>query len=1391
MPVVNIPNVGSVNFPDSMSHEDITRAIEQDILKTGTPKQPAAATSAADAYEKNLLSPLMGLSRMMGGASKEAYSEAVRQAEESAVEHPYAAMGGKLTAALGPAVPLMAAAPVLAPAAGLGATGAGVAIGAASAPVVGGETGMERYQSLLNAGVSEEEARKAGLIEGITAGASNIIPVKGAGLFGRFAQGAGINVGTGAASRGLQNVLTNDERVKQDILDPKQMLLEGLIGGVTEGAAGTRRGDTFFAKDVPAAPKVDPDVEAFGKQREFTGQGELPLEDTTRDVTLPDQGRRGLFGMKPEELQVDENGIPIRRAASEEVMATERGGDLFSQENIKREEVRGAINEWEQPSIPSKEYLKQQEIEQAYLQREQQRAQVREEPVAEPSQRGQGYQPELQEINPDTGIPASTTNIKPARPLDEATVKPAEKIVEGSEDVLQPPKETVVKQPVETPVEKEVARAEYDAKIREAFPDATDRELDRGWEAKQERQADETKRSAIISAFAGSPKLQQALAAYDTPTLEKAVQAIADADDNAKMPTGGKWIFSRGRIGIERIKNQGLKSGLAYMMGLRDDNRIIANRILNEPGKGLINKLTKLESLFSVDKAAEVLRQRQEAQFNPNYKYNLDPDQMNILNQIDSVFEDIRKQMEQITGKPVKKIDNYFPSMFYGPFAVKIVDGSGRTIAFVTEKDKKSASAAAEWVMRDVNEKLVGEGKAPLNLTASEPLFRRDIQSPAFRNRAGLAPHFEAMMDLLGSEDELVKRTQDSIQNLVAKRAMDTRKFSQRFEHKAGVEGAQGKQGWKSAKENYFDAKEVMENYVTAFYDWKANMESSAFLDKIKTDMPDKMNIHQKLSTYFDDMIGKEHGALDQMGNDVATWMANTFGKDVVGGMNKTARATASTLTKAWLGFWNPVAMAQNVLQPANVLPKLVELATNSGGSKDVMTPMLTGSAQALRDLWQITSGKVTGKEVSETARYLLENEIIKPGLVETGQGSVSRVLGKGAAAVDNYIVSGGLLTTEAFARATTFNIFLKYLQNSGYDLGEARTLAKNLTHEYMVNYENYAKSGVFAKTGAMGELAGRLQSFKMNQLTQLRNYWDIALKDKNPLPLLTALGLSATMAGVTGMIGMDVVEGIYGGLVNMGVIDPKTKSPRQWALDLGGAAAVGVPSQLTGKWLSGSLSSQLVGDMSWKSLAPVIFGTIETAGKVPTLAESVYGRMTGKQTVPLSEEAGALQALAPAVARGHIEQSMLTDKTGKMVSPHTGQVTYEQKPGEAGLLERFTNVRPVQRGEAALRKTLLSAQEKRIDEKRTSKTERVQKLFDESVRMGRPINSEVIGKYLNDIIALEGDPSNTIKTVENFIKKNQLGDWFKQQYLSGNVTISNAAQKLRALEQKRKLEER
>ena len=83
MPVVNIPNIGAVTFPDTMSPADITNAIENDILKQNKPVELPKPT-AGETFESNLLSPLMGLSRLMGGVSPEAHSQAVKIAEEGA-----------------------------------------------------------------------------------------------------------------------------------------------------------------------------------------------------------------------------------------------------------------------------------------------------------------------------------------------------------------------------------------------------------------------------------------------------------------------------------------------------------------------------------------------------------------------------------------------------------------------------------------------------------------------------------------------------------------------------------------------------------------------------------------------------------------------------------------------------------------------------------------------------------------------------------------------------------------------------------------------------------------------------------------------------------------------------------------------------------------------------------------------------------------------------------------------------------------------------------------------------------------------------------------------------------------------------------------------------------
>lgn len=1228
----------------------------------------------------------------------------------------------------------------------------------------------------------------------------------------------------------------------------------------------------------------------------------VPQERPTTGVQQElDLGQPNQFGMRPSEFVVDENGIPIRRDASIEAQTTARQGDLFSPENMKQESFNEAVNRWEQPEevrgvTPDRGYLKQQEIEQAYLEKAKQDQMSVEESIQQPSQSsrnlgetgfGKGQRGALDWDAFTSIVPKFKGSLLEAIPLYHGTKKVFSKLAASEEggalgngvyltpnpkfageyakgsggnihqvyaDVknplilegtyADPMVEALVKLGtpeklanniveraydrngyITTEVQSRAKKAGYDGiiqykegdlgevvafspeqvesaispklgqtsfgksqrgsigffnkkepqtlesfseQIKREVPDATPEELRSAWEEQRGKQHQQS----VAKAVGGiNKKLKENLSIYRDVSKEDALASIKSSPDNDTSNLGfmKNQIFARGRLGAEKLKNEGLKSGLAYMIGLRDKGRITANNVLHGD-EGILTQLRKQETLMGEGKAGDVLAQRMEAQFNPEYKFNFTPEQAKINQKIDAVFENIRKQMEELTGKPIHQVPNYFPSMFYGPFAVEVRDAAGRLVAYVTEKTAKNASKAAQEVLGEL-----GEG-----FSMSEPKYRKEITSESFKNRAGLAPYFEAMIDLLQSDDPIVLKAQESVQRVIAKRAMDTRQMQNRLKYKAGVVGAEGQKSWKSPKENYFDAKDVLENYIRGFEDWKANMESAKFLNEVK-DSTGPSNTYNVMQSYFDDIRGvTEHPS--KIVKDLENSLAKS-GYDLSGEATSGARKTASGVTKLWLGFWNPNAMAQNVLQPVHALPKLVELAS-LGGSKDIISPVIIGFAKGLKDSLDLATNKLTGRELQGRVKFLRDLEVIKPGLVESSDKTkVGHFFEKG-------VVSGGLLASEAVARATTYNIFEAYLRNSGYSLEEARTLAKNLTHDYQVNYENYARPGMLANTGVVGELGGRLQSFKVNQLTQLANYIQEAKSSKNPAALLTFLAVSIGMAGVQGMIGMDVAEGIYGGMVNAGLIDPDTPSPRQMALDLGGAAATGLPTAATGKWLSGSLTSNLVGDMSWRNVAPIFAGVFDIGTKVPIAYKVGKDVVTGHKTVPESEKAQLALAVAPATIRGVLEDRFLTDPQGRVSSQYTGQTTYVQGEQDKDLLSRFTNMRSKQRGETLARAALSKQQETRINEAIDSKIERLSKLVDESVRMGKPLDDQYMGQEIQRIIDLGGDPKRTIAKINSFIVQNQLGNWFERQYKSGRFNLGNINRKLRAMEQQEKVQQ-
>lgn len=1104
-----------------------------------------------------------------------------------------------------------------------------------------------------------------------------------------------------------------------------------------------------------AMGKVAGGIETVGEKVESATGGFIPKEQVqmVADVGLlagiPGAGKVGkivkerlteptsadIAAARPKEAPIREN-VPAQEAQAKQIV-----------ENIKKQETERTAGMAEQPELP----------------------------LEAPNKFG--VKPEEMMVD-ENGMPIDVSKTLEAQAVERGAEKQGELFEPVPQEI---PQIEIIGQPAPKIAPRQAAKAAYEADIpvqekaaeilktegEQAATDFVNAYLN------EERVAARQEQQQVVNAVANiNPKLADAITPYRNISRDEALSAIKNAPDAESSTLGftANQLKSRGRLGIEKIKNEGVRSSLAHLIGLRDEAGIRANTKL-QGDNGIMRNLRKMETLLGEGRAGEVIRQIQEGQFNPDYKFTLDAEQMKVKDQIQQMFEETRQEMERITGKPVKQIPNYFPSMFFGPFAVELRDSGGRLVAFVTEKSAKEAKRAADAVIAD----LAKEGEA---LTATQPKYRKELQSEEFRNRGGLAPYFESMMDLLGSEDPLVQRAQQSVQNQVAKRAMDTKKFSQRFERKAGVEGALGERTWKSAKENYRDAKDVLENYVRAFEDWKANQETAQFLNDVR-EQTGATNSYNILQNYFDD-IRAERGAVDKFSNELATSLARATGRDISGAAKTGARKTADFMTKIWLGFYNPVAMGQNVLQPIHTFPKLVELAS-SGGSKDIFTPYLAGMAQSLKDVASLSGEKLFGKELTETARYMKEQEVIKPGLVESeGKTKIGHN-------IEKIGVSGGLLATEAFARATSFNIFREYLKASGLDEAQAREVAKNLTHEYMVNYEQYAKPGMLAQGGVVTELAGRLQSFKFNQFTQLANYVEAAKRTKNPSAAISSLAVSIGMAGVSGMIGMDIAEGLYGALVSTGLVEPDTKSPRQMALDLGGPAAVGIPTAATGKWLSGSLSTNLLGDMSWRNIAPVVVGAVETLGKVPTLAKMAQEKITGEQLVPESEKAAALMAVTPATMRGVLEEKLLTDKEGRIVSPYTGQTSYIKGPQDEGVLS-LTNIRSRERGETIARTVLQKAQEKRITEERKKVTDKLKKFVDESVRMDKPLNPETVGKSLERIIELQGDPANTINSVLDFVKQNQLGDWFDRQLLSGNVTITNVYQKLRSLEQKQSI---
>lgn len=866
---------------------------------------------------------------------------------------------------------------------------------------------------------------------------------------------------------------------------------------------------------------------------------------------------------------------------------------------------------------------------------------------------------------------------------------------------------------------------------------------------KQEQQsADVITKQNALNKFANkvSPEFDRYMSIWKDKTPQEAVDIVKASVDAPEASLGvyHEVLGTRGRLGAQKVSNDGVRNGLAYLAQSFENARLEGARLLSGGVDNFNSISRKLETVFGHGDAGEVFSQLAEKQANPEFQFRLKPTQQKMLAEIkrvtDQTWDMIVKQVEQMNPTKAEKLRNmkqeyYLPHSWSGDFVSYVRDAEGRLVSFIAERTLNGAKKAVEHLRQELGS----------TYTIEDPIYAggktKQLGKKSIEGKAGtqaqeaFAGQFDMLIDMLTSDDPVVQKAMTAVQSTMNRQAMATAGMKQHMKHSAGVGGFLGSKGWKSAKENYFDMKKSFQNYVESAYDWKGKMDGANFLAMLKDQAPDKVNTYSILR----DQFMQSADTFKEVSPTVKT-LENTFAKSGYSPkeLNFAARKLSNFITLQQVGFGNVIQMIQNFVQsPATQLWSYGNMIAHGAE----INPLVAGK-NMLMSMWE---GMTAGQSNPKWLKYAQEHEINKIGLVEYPERTKLTAGVKNVAAIN-------IKASESSSRIGYFFATTKDLMRAGYPEDIALDMAKNMTRDHMGNMERHAKPGIVSNTGAAGELLGRLQSYSslaFEMFTQSMLDAAQGLKTANPkllLPLAGYLYAQYLTGGVNGTIPMDVAEKSHWLGVMAGVIPPEWRSPRQYMLEENPKAAISPMSRIGPMWVEGSFRNNLpfLG-------APVVQMATKKAPAISEAMKWVYSLADKSKEPTALGKAEVLREALPASMRGVSEQMFMKTKTGTIVTP-SGRPSH--KPTEdTRKIGQFTNVRTPERGFEAEVSNLTNAREFRINEARSA----LEKDFNKHIlntQLGQPVSAEYLKKTIKRDFELGGDPDALIGRAVKFAEE-------------------------------------
>lgn len=464
-------------------------------------------------------------------------------------------------------------------------------------------------------------------------------------------------------------------------------------------------------------------------------------------------------------------------------------------------------------------------------------------------------------------------------------------------------------------------------------------------------------------------------------------------------------------------------------------------------------------------------------------------------------------QAREVAGlKPITGQDFHVASRWRGNFKAEVRGADGKLLYMLREPSRRALNRSKEALsskMQGLQIKDMPEGR------------RSRADSDSFE--AG----YNDMLAFLDDGDPRVQQLKSVYEDYQAMQGTSSLGQTLHAENKANVRGFMGDRPHVSEAVNAKDMLTAQVDYIRNAHKWANQQEAVAGIKQLVSDpaiREKQPNNVEYINRYTKNAIG--FGTNEHI-RGIEDGIARGLGYDRSAVMNGLNHLRSYFYTKN-LGLLNPKAMAVQIVQPAYIIPALLDMQ-----SMGVKINPVKMAADTVSDFWHLTGGEKGRAKMSQTSqgaiKYAVDNGILDINVLDD-----TREIGaSGTLERTKNILNLNQTLAEKFTRATTYMMFTHALENAGLKGENLYRSAEAATNRVAVDYRKFEQPMWMESGGILGRSAGTLKNFMQNNLNQLYYYSQQAKRGK-PQGLAAFMGLQFALGGALGMYGIGTISDIY-----------------------------------------------------------------------------------------------------------------------------------------------------------------------------------------------------------------------------------------------------------------------